>query len=107
MKTCTKCGEQKPLDGFYTQNGKPLAKCKLCVSAYQRARYAQRLHGPRQMLETTVLGSWPLRTSKACSAPSCKQSATRALLLKETGSEPVLTALCDPHNSVAMVACGV
>lgn len=43
MKTCSKCGEEKPLTEF--SEGKPRRDglqtwCKACVSAYQTNRYA-------------------------------------------------------------------
>lgn len=38
MKTCTACGEQKPLSDYYLEKGKPRAKCKDChkATAYKR-----------------------------------------------------------------------
>ena len=40
MKTCTKCGETKPLDGFHkrksSKDGKQ-PKCKACIKAYQQS----------------------------------------------------------------------
>lgn len=30
MKTCTKCGDTKPLDGFYCRNGRLVSPCKAC-----------------------------------------------------------------------------
>jgi hypothetical protein len=110
MKRCKQCGEEKPIDFFSVQRGigsepKPLAKCKACVSAYQRARYVPRERTVRQLLEACVLGSWPLRNAKGCQSSACLATASRALLLKEIGSAPVLVALCPPCESVAMEAC--
>lgn len=38
MKTCTACGEQKPLSDYYLEKGKPRAKCKDChkATAYKK-----------------------------------------------------------------------
>lgn len=38
MKTCTACGEQKPLSDYYHEKGKPRAKCKDChkATAYRK-----------------------------------------------------------------------
>jgi Recombination endonuclease VII len=36
MKRCTKCGEEKPLDDFYRNHGRPTSNCKACVSATNR-----------------------------------------------------------------------
>lgn len=33
MKTCSKCGEEKPLLDFYIRRGKPRAACKVCTLA--------------------------------------------------------------------------
>lgn len=43
MKTCSKCGESKPLDKFNLDRFKPLgrkARCKDCNNEYLRARHA-------------------------------------------------------------------
>lgn len=41
MKTCTTCGETKPVDQFYTNRGRPGSQCKICirskVNAYRNA----------------------------------------------------------------------
>lgn len=41
MKTCPKCGEEKPLVGFYLRrNGRPSdAKCKACISVERKVQY--------------------------------------------------------------------
>lgn len=38
MKTCTACGEQKPLSDYYLEKGTPRAKCKDChkATAYKK-----------------------------------------------------------------------
>ena len=44
MKTCTKCGETKPLSEFSADDAYKdgyLSHCKACKNAYQRARYAK------------------------------------------------------------------
>jgi 5-methylcytosine-specific restriction endonuclease McrA len=33
LKTCTQCGESKPLSEYYTDRGKPTAQCKVCKKA--------------------------------------------------------------------------
>jgi hypothetical protein len=59
MKTCTKCGEEKPVQAFYlTRYRTPESVCKLCHKARNRANYAAKygaastvpsvaLHSPR------------------------------------------------------------
>lgn len=37
MKTCTKCGDAKPLTDFYAS----CARCKSCIAAERKAHYAQ------------------------------------------------------------------
>lgn len=37
MKTCTKCGEEKPLGAYGQREGRPHTWCKGCVSEYQAA----------------------------------------------------------------------
>jgi hypothetical protein len=37
MKTCTKCGETKPLNSFGTRNGRYLTVCKSCTATYHAA----------------------------------------------------------------------
>ena len=37
MKTCTKCGVQKPLEGFYTKS----TRCKKCISQNDRKKYSK------------------------------------------------------------------
>ncbi|MBY3073419.1 HNH endonuclease [Rhizobium laguerreae] len=39
MKSCRKCHEQKPADGFYLIRGKPSYQCKECQKAYVKGRY--------------------------------------------------------------------
>lgn len=34
MKTCSKCGEEKPFDAFPMDRGQRRARCRICVSAY-------------------------------------------------------------------------
>ena len=44
MKTCTKCGETKPLSEFSADDAYKAgyqSHCKACKNAYQRARYAK------------------------------------------------------------------
>jgi len=41
MKTCTKCGETKPLDFFGKRNGNPLGECKSCAATYHAAYRAK------------------------------------------------------------------
>ena len=44
MKTCTKCGETKPLSEFSADDAYKdgyQSHCKACKNAYQRARYAK------------------------------------------------------------------
>lgn len=36
MRKCAKCGEVKPLDGFYMNHGKPEGACKDCRNAAAR-----------------------------------------------------------------------
>lgn len=38
-KTCSKCGETKPLTEFSRSKAKPKAECKACFAAYHRAYY--------------------------------------------------------------------
>lgn len=40
MKTCTKCGETKPLDCFYTSKGAHVARCKVCMKLEFKRWYA-------------------------------------------------------------------
>ncbi len=45
MRTCTKCGESKALEEFYTSRGRRYPSCKVCHNAHQRAyRLANRAH---------------------------------------------------------------
>lgn len=37
-RTCTKCGEWKPAEGFYLKNGKPRERCKVCFNAEDAER---------------------------------------------------------------------
>lgn len=39
-KTCTACGASKPLDDFYFQGGRPVARCKVCTRERVRTHYA-------------------------------------------------------------------
>ncbi|MCK5641009.1 MAG: hypothetical protein KAJ19_09440 [Gammaproteobacteria bacterium] len=42
MKTCTKCGETKPLENFYENKryrGGRVSRCKACATEYSRAWY--------------------------------------------------------------------
>ena len=41
MKTCTKCGEAKPLAEYYARQGKPLAQCKSCMRASCKSWYSK------------------------------------------------------------------
>ena len=54
MKTCTVCGEEKPLDEFYARMRygalRPYARCKECLKAYERERYEPHPK-PRQTAE--------------------------------------------------------
>jgi 5-methylcytosine-specific restriction endonuclease McrA len=43
MKTCSKCGEAKPLDAYYMEKGKPRASCKDC---HKKKVYAHREADP-------------------------------------------------------------
>ena len=55
MKTCTKCGETKPLSNFGIRNNKPLTICRQCVATYHAAYRAARkekfsaYHGARYL----------------------------------------------------------
>lgn len=40
-KTCTRCGEAKPVSAFYLRNGKPISRCKGCVLAGMRKYHAE------------------------------------------------------------------
>lgn len=40
-RTCTKCGETKPLDAYYMRGGKPIAACKDCTKAARREYVAK------------------------------------------------------------------
>lgn len=43
-KSCTKCGIEKPLDGFYLEStGKPAAACKECIKSAKNKRYAENI----------------------------------------------------------------
>lgn len=39
-KTCSKCGDAKPLDDFYLKRGKPMSWCKACNRARNRLYWA-------------------------------------------------------------------
>lgn len=44
VKSCTKCGEVKPLDDYYRQRKMPdgrQPRCKTCAAEYQRRHYAE------------------------------------------------------------------
>lgn len=45
MKTCTKCGETKPIDGYLWRKGraKPEARCNACARAYSKQYQADHL----------------------------------------------------------------
>jgi hypothetical protein len=38
-KVCTKCGLEKPIDGFYMRSDKPISICKTCVKLKMKERY--------------------------------------------------------------------
>lgn len=43
-KTCTRCNQEKTLDGFHPDPAKPSgyrSQCRICVSARRRAKYSQ------------------------------------------------------------------
>src|SRR4051812_8271562 len=49
-KTCRHCGEEKPLTGFYKQNGNPQvyrADCIACMRAEAQSRRRRRQNAPR------------------------------------------------------------
>lgn len=51
MRSCTKCNEEKPLDQFPKQKGRPQGRrpdCKSCHAKYRRAHYAKRREKHRQ-----------------------------------------------------------
>lgn len=48
MKTCTECKQQKPLDDYYFEKGKPRAKCKDCHKAKV---YGRRDSNPEEFKE--------------------------------------------------------
>lgn len=37
MKTCTYCGNSKPLDAFYMRKGKPRSECKSCTLSQNKS----------------------------------------------------------------------
>ena len=41
VRTCSKCGTEKPLDKFGLTKGRRKSECKDCVSAYHKAYYAK------------------------------------------------------------------
>ena len=41
MKICSSCNQEKPLDLFYMNRGKPHARCKACTYAAQKERVAK------------------------------------------------------------------
>ncbi|SPA50620.1 hypothetical protein [Cupriavidus taiwanensis] len=54
MKTCAKCGAQKPLTDFYAYGGKVKGKCKPCWSADTAARL---LETPRGVANRLIAGA--------------------------------------------------
>ena len=46
FKVCRACGEEKPIDQYHMAVGKPIARCKDCVRAYDRSRDLQ--YNPRK-----------------------------------------------------------
>lgn len=49
MKTCTKCGIEKPLSEYHRRRNRPIqlvSKCKECVNAYSRFHIAKRRKDP-------------------------------------------------------------
>lgn len=48
VKTCTKCGEVKPLDDFYLHKGKPYSQCKPCKLECDHAYYYRNLDKKRE-----------------------------------------------------------
>lgn len=47
MKTCSKCGVEKPVEDFQTRNGKPISRCRACVYQRQRDYHAANLEQRR------------------------------------------------------------
>lgn len=39
-RSCTNCGEMKPVTDFYWSGGRPKSRCKACLSLIRRKRYA-------------------------------------------------------------------
>lgn len=56
MRRCKTCGALKPLSEFHFQVGKPVARCKQCVNAARRARYAATRARPRQKKSPEQIG---------------------------------------------------
>lgn len=48
MKTCNRCGETKPLDGFYFEKGRPRSNCKDCHKAGVYAKRDEDREGFRE-----------------------------------------------------------
>jgi len=50
VKRCTKCGVEKPLDGFYFEKGKPRGKCKVChrAKAYEKRNADRDAHNVKR-----------------------------------------------------------
>jgi len=49
MKTCTKCGIEKPLDDFGNKRGKKTPTCKQCFNEYYRSYFQQPETHAKQM----------------------------------------------------------
>lgn len=83
MRTCTKCGETKPLEDFYKHpncSGGRMARCKECVKAYQNNRYAkQRVEELAEenswswFMRVIMNGGQPVRRTRKLSPMHTKQ----------------------------------
>lgn len=73
-KTCTKCGEVKPLDGFHRDSKKQdgrFSHCKECVSAQHRARREARKRDPAAKINVTVMKRC---VYNACTSKQCDET---------------------------------
>lgn len=78
-KQCTKCGEVKELDQYYTgRKGKKITQCKTCVLAYQKNYVAQKQEEWKVRLERErvspqeVRENPPAKSFKVCKV--CKEN---------------------------------